>query len=70
MAEWVPARSVHALLLWVADERALRVPTWVVLTCGCKVGVEVDGIGVRGEVSAGCLCEWGRTGAALAGILW
>ena len=57
MAEWFPARAVLELLLWVADERAVCVPTWV-LTCGCKTDVEVDGFGVPGEVRAGPLCEW------------
>ena len=33
MAGCVPARAVLALLLWVANERAVCVPTWVVLTC-------------------------------------
>ena len=52
----VPARAVLALLLWVADERAACVPTWVVLTCGCRDEAEVD------------VCVKGRTGAALTGI--
>ena len=42
MAGWVPARAVLALLLWVADGRAVCVLTWVVLTCGCRDGAEVD----------------------------
>ena len=56
VAGWVPAWAVHALLLWVADERAACVPTWVVLTCGCRDGTEVD------------VCKRGRTGAALTRI--
>ena len=46
IAWWGPARAARALLLWVADERAVCVPTSVVLTCGCTVGIEVDGVGV------------------------
>ena len=64
MAGWVPARAVLALLLWAADERVICVPTWVVLTCGCRVGGEVGGVGVSGEVKEVPLCERGRTGAA------
>ena len=56
MAWWVPAGAVLALLLWVADERTGCVPTWVVLTRGCRDGTDVD------------VCERGRTGAAFTGI--
>ena len=59
-----------ALLLWVADERAARVPTWVVLTCGCKDGAEVDVSDAPDEVKARASCERGRTGAAFTGMPW
>ena len=49
MALWVPARAVLALLLLGADERTGCVPTWVVLTCGCRGVTEVD------------VCKRGRT---------
>ena len=68
MAGWVPARAVLALLLSVADERAVCVPTWVVLTCRCKDGAEVDVNDAPDEVKARASCERGRTGAALTGI--
>ena len=50
MAEWVPDRAVLALLLWSAVEQVVCVPTWVVLTCGCRVGGEAGGVIVLGEV--------------------
>ena len=61
MAEWVPASSGPALLVWVADERAVCVPTWVVLTCGCKGGAEVDVNDAPDEIKARASCERGRT---------
>ena len=56
MAWWVTARAALALLLQVADERPACVPTWVVLTCGCKDGAEVN------------VCKRGLTVAALTRI--
>ena len=41
MAEWVLAGAVPALLQWASEERAECVPTWVVLTCGCKEGDDI-----------------------------
>ena len=64
------ARAVLALLLWVADEEAVCVPTWVVLTSGCRVSGEIGGVSVPGKVKAGPLCECGRTCAALEGMWW
>ena len=62
MAEWVPVRAVLALLLQVADERTGCVPTWVVLTCGCREGVEVDVHDAPDEVKARASCERGSHG--------
>ena len=70
IAEWVSAWAVPALLLWAAKERAECAPTWVVLTYGCKEGVEVDVNDVPDEVRARASCERGRTGAALTGVQW
>ena len=68
MAWWVRAGAVLALLLCVADGRASCVPTWVVLTCGCKDGAEVDVSDSPDEVKARSSCERGRTGAAFTGV--
>ena len=70
MAWWVPAGAVLALLLWVAHERAACVPTWVVLTCGCKGGAEVDVNDAPDEVKTRANCERGCTGVASTRMQW
>ena len=53
---WLPARAVLALLLYVVAGRMGCVPTWVVLTCGCRGVTEID------------VHRRGLTGAALTGM--
>ena len=45
-------RYSHSFCGWLKHKLCVCVPTWLVLTYGCKVGVEVDGTDVPDEVRA------------------